>query len=310
MSEMPLRGETGRRLLILGWHNVEGTWSFASSPGSGVRGLRQQFTALSRFAHVVPLGWALDRLAAGDALPPRAVAITFDDGYADNLTMAVPVLERLALPATFFLAPDLLSGAARPWWEDLGCAVRSATATTIEWEGVSWSLADRASRTRAYKDLATRVQFRSRAARDLSLEDLLEQLRPFRPSPELLINWEGARELVRRGFDVQSHTTAHAVLSHESAEDQRRDLANAREQLERRLGVSITTVAYPHGTAAHYNASTLAAARDAGYRWGITTREGFSGPATPALELRRCVMYPERGLVELLAPLRYLARGA
>jgi peptidoglycan/xylan/chitin deacetylase (PgdA/CDA1 family) len=108
---------------------------------------------------------------------------------------------------------------------------------------------------------------------------------------------------------VQSHTTAHAVLSQESTDDQRRDLASARDELERRLGVNITTVAYPHGTAAHYDTCTLQAARDAGYRWGITTREGFSGPGTPALELRRCVMYPERGIVELLAQMRYLARG-
>ena len=140
------------------------------------------------------------------------------------------------------------------------------------------------------------------------MAELLERLHPADSPPTLTMGWEGARELVRRGFDVQSHTTAHAVLGQETAEEQRKDLHSAREQLERELDIKITTVAYPHGTAAHYNGETIRAAQATGYSWGVTTREGFSRPATPDLEVRRCVMYPERGIGELIAQLRYLVR--
>jgi len=137
------------------------------------------------------------------------------------------------------------------------------------------------------------------------MTELVERLRPSRPLPDLMMGWEGARELVRRGFDVQAHTMAHAVLSEETAEEQQADLRKARDELERELGVEITTIAYPHGTARHYDGDTLTAAALAGYRWGLTTREGVSRPHTPPLELRRCVMYPERGVRDLLAQLRY-----
>lgn len=268
--------------------------------------MAQQLNALSRWASVVPLGWALERLKRGAVLPPRSVAITFDDGYADNLTMAVPLLERHALPATFFLVPDFMSKTARPWWEDLACAVMTATRSVLEWEGTRYLLIDRRGRSSAYASLTRRLQSRSSGARQTAMVELLDRLAPSRALPELIIGWDGARELVQRGFDVQSHTMAHAVLSQEEIEEQERDLRTARAELARELGVEVTTIAYPHGTDRSYNSGTTAAAARAGYRWGLTTQEGFCRPDTPPLEFRRCVMYPERGIRDLVAQLRYL----
>jgi peptidoglycan/xylan/chitin deacetylase (PgdA/CDA1 family) len=300
------RANRAARLLILGWHNVEGTWSFPAAPGAGRRGIARQLRTLSRWATVVPLGWALEQLESGARLPPRSVAITFDDGYADNLILAVPLLERLGLPATFFLVPGFLSNAARPWWEDLACAVNTATRRLVDWEGTRYILSDARSRSSAYASLTRRLQFRSSAAREAAVTELIDRLRPSQSLPDLMMGWDGAREVARRGFDVQSHTMAHAVLGEETAEAQQRDLRMARGELERELGIEVTTIAYPHGTLKHYNSDTIAAAGVAGYRWGLTTREGLSTPATPRMELRRCVMYPERGVRDLFAQARYL----
>jgi peptidoglycan/xylan/chitin deacetylase (PgdA/CDA1 family) len=120
------------------------------------------------------------------------------------------------------------------------------------------------------------------------------------------MDWEGAGSLLRRGFDVQSHTMEHAVLSQETPSDQARDMTDARTTLERELETEITTLAYPHGTLDEYDASSVAAARAAGYRWAVTTREAFTRRATEPLEIPRVVMYPERGGAELLSQMRYL----
>jgi len=298
--------ERASRLLVLGWHNVDGTWNFPAKPGAGRRGMARQLTALSKLASVVPLTWALERLHNGVKLPPRAVALTFDDGYADTLTLAVPLLERLRLPATLFLVPEFPSRTARPWWENLAFAVTKATTAGFEWEGASYSLVDTPARSNALSRLTRSLQFRPGAARRVAMTEVLERLGPTPPAPELMMDWDGARELARRGFDIQSHTMAHAVLAQETAKEQQRDLRMAREALERETGTEITSIAYPHGTAAHYDAATLESARAAGYRWGITTREGFTCADTPRLEVRRCVIYPERGIADLLAQLRYV----
>jgi peptidoglycan/xylan/chitin deacetylase (PgdA/CDA1 family) len=294
------------RLLVLGWHNATATYGFPAAAGAAERGLVQQMKALARVANVLPLEQALARLSAGEKLPARAVAITFDDGYRDNLDVAVPVLERLGLPATFFLVPRLLSGEVDAWWETIGWALQSSTRSSLRWEDVSVSLADKGARDAAYSLVVKRLKLRNLQAREQSMSELLELLQPPGERPSLFMDWDGARELVRRGFSVQSHTRSHVVLSQEDAESQRRELTDARATLENELEIEISTIAYPHGGTQDYTAETVKIAAEAGYRWGVTTREAFTTSATAPLEIRRCVVYPERGVIDLLAQLRYL----
>jgi peptidoglycan/xylan/chitin deacetylase (PgdA/CDA1 family) len=294
------------RLLVLGWHNVAGTYGFPSAPGGGERGFSQQMRALSRFGNVLALEEALQRLAAGERLPSRAVALTFDDGYSDNLTLAVPVLERLGLPATFFLVPGLLDGEIDAWWETVGWAIQTSLLRTLAWEGAIFALDTPSERQVAYDHVAKQLKLRDQAARQEAVSHLLDLLSPAGESPDLFMGWEGARELVSRGFAVQAHTCTHPVLSRETPERQRRELADARLRLQAELGGEVSTVAYPHGGPLDYSADTLAAAAAAGYRWGVTTREGFTTSDTSKLEIHRCVVYPERGMIDLLAQLRYL----
>jgi peptidoglycan/xylan/chitin deacetylase (PgdA/CDA1 family) len=294
------------RLLVLGWHNVAGTYGFPSSPGAGERGFVQQMRALSWVGNVLALGDALQRLAAGEQLPPRSVALTFDDGYRDNLTLAVPVLERLGLPATFFLVPRFLDGELDAWWETIGWAIQTSSHRTLAWEDATFALDTAPQRQAAYDHIAKQLKLRDDAARDEAVRYLVDSLSPRGEPPDLFMGWEEARELVRRGFTVQSHTCSHPVLGQENAERQQRELTEARRRLEAELGGSVSILAYPHGGPLDYDADTLASAADAGYRWGVTTREGFTTSDTPPLEVRRCVVYPERGVIELLAQLRYL----
>src|SRR4051812_23337545 len=105
---------TSSQLLVLCYHNVDPTWSFPARRRAGRLGLERQLRLLKRLATVVPLETAVGALAEGRSLPPRAVALTFDDGYRDNLTVAVPMLQQLELPATFFLVPGLLDNVKPP----------------------------------------------------------------------------------------------------------------------------------------------------------------------------------------------------
>lgn len=299
----------GSRLLVLGWHNVCATPGFPAAEGASERGFARQMRALARSAHVLPLEDALARLYAGERLPARAVAITFDDGYRDNLTVALPVLERLGLPATFFLVPRLLSGEVDAWWETLGWAIESRTRDALRWNGESFALGTAAARAQAYSHLARAMKRLDHEGREQAMGAIVESLAPREQMPQLFMGWEEARQLVARGFSVQSHTCSHYVLAHETPACQLEELADSREQLESVLGISISTVAFPYGGQAEYSEASVAAAHEAGYSWALTTREGFTTAAIPPLEIRRCVVYPERGIVDLLAQLRYLLRG-
>ena len=147
------RSDSGSRLLVLGFHNVERTWRYPSPPGEGVRNFGRHLRILDRLANVVPLTDALDALAAGRPLPARAVALTFDDGYRDNLTLAAPILRRFDMPATIYLVPHFLSGLEHAWWERLGWAVRQATVSHVTHNGACHSLHDEDARVAAVRHL-------------------------------------------------------------------------------------------------------------------------------------------------------------
>jgi peptidoglycan/xylan/chitin deacetylase (PgdA/CDA1 family) len=289
------------RLLVLAWHNVEGTWCYPSQTRAGVGGFARQLHRLRRLATVVPLEPALSALSAGEPLPPRAVALTFDDGYRDNLELAVPLLERLGLPCTFFLVPGLLSREVRPWWEVLAWAFAHAGNRTVSWEGRVLQTGDRWGH-RSFLTVAEPLKALDRATREQRIGELLELLEPEGTLDEerLFLDWDGARELVRRGFAVGSHSTYHAILSREAPEEQLRDLVASRRRLEAELQVPIRLLAYPNGTQADYSAVTVAAAERAGYRHALGAHAGLNRRSTAGYEHPRLVLQTQRSFSEIL----------
>ena len=168
----------GRSLMVLCWHNVEGTWCFPSASGAGRNGLDRQLRALRSAANIVPLGWALQAMSDGLALPPRALAITFDDGYQDNLTLAVPLLRMLQIPATCFLVPGILSGDVVPWWERLAWAFSEAQADHVELDRQRVMLCSDADRYAAFQKVAAQLKGRDRRRREAASDELAVRLAP------------------------------------------------------------------------------------------------------------------------------------
>lgn len=284
-------------LTVFGWHNVESTWCFPVA-GSGVAGLERQLRTLRRLASVVPLKEGLDALKTGRPLPPRAVALCWDDGYRDNLELAVPLLERLGLPATFFLVPGLLSGETRAWWEIAGWAFARSTRESVRWREQDYPTRGAPGR-QAYGRASDTLRTMNAERRATALDELVDLLAPEgSPGDEgLFMDWAGAKEIVARGFSVGSHTMRHVTLAQESMEVQVDDLRRSRETLESGLGVPMRVVAYPFGQPDAVSADTTAAAEAAGYAHGLTTEFGWNGAGTQAWHGHRIMLDPDRGFV-------------
>jgi peptidoglycan/xylan/chitin deacetylase (PgdA/CDA1 family) len=286
----------GHRLLVLGWHNVEGTWGFPAPEGRGQPGLAAQLRLVHQLGHVVDLASALEDLDAGHDLPDRAVALTFDDGYRDNLTAALPILRDLGLPATFFLAPAFLSGQVTPWWETVAGAFAASDRGVVEWAGEMLPVTGTAGAA-TYDTLCQRLKQLDARSRDEAVREVVASVRPDRPvdAGRLFLDWDEARSLAQAGMTIGSHSLDHVILANEPASVQRANLVESRQQLEGGLGVEVRLLAYPNGTARDFDGVTESAAAAAGFRHAVTTIEGWNTPATPAYRVRRFLMSPERG---------------
>ena len=296
------------RLAVLWWQTVPPTWCLPAPPGAPESGIARQLRLLRRVARIVPLADALERMRRGRPLPRRAVAVTFDDGYRDNLDVAVPLLRRLGVPATFCLVPGLLSREVRPWWETLAWAVTHTERPALEWDDRRFPLTGDADRGAAVSALAEGLKGLDRVGRDRRLDRLVADLEPAGDPgfDSMFLDWDGACRLAATGADIGSHSSFHTILSRETAEAQRLDLARSRADLQDGLDVPVDVLAYPNGRRVDYDAATVAAAEAAGFRAALTTVNGWNDPDTPPFEIRRFVIEPEAGV----RGLRPLLRGA
>lgn len=285
------------RLAIFGWHNVGSSYCFPQPDGAGRRGLEQQLKWLCRCGTPVRLGDALAMLRAGGRLPPRAFAITFDDGYRDAAELAVPLLARLGVPATVFLVPGILSREVRAWWEHLAWAFEAATASALTWAGKTYELLSGDRRADAFSTIAETLKRCNREQRESAIAEIVGTLAPAGPPGDdsLFLDWEDAKALAAAGWEIGSHSRYHAILSQESAHLQRTDLRESRELLEQQLGTDVSLLSYPNGTRRDFDEITMGAAKEAGYEFAVTTVAGLNGRRSPPYMLRRYVMYPEQG---------------
>lgn len=277
------------KLVVLGYHNVTPTHRFPSATGAA--GLGRQLRLLRTVAKVVPLESALATLAAGGSLPARAVAVTFDDGYRDNLTVAAPLLRSLGVPATIYLVPGLLSREVTAWWERLAWAVRGARVGSVEFEGAVLSLGGPDERAAALHAVERSVKRTDHATRTAVVEDLVGRLDPAGEfDRDLYLDWDGAREIVRAGWAVGSHTTAHAILARETAPAQQADLVSCRAALSENLSVEVPGLAYPNGERDDYDTDTIAAVAAAGHTHAVTTWGRTADTGRGPFEIGRTVV--------------------
>lgn len=299
------------RLLVLCWHNVRPTWAFPFAPDAGAIGLRRQLRFLDTVANVVDLHEALTKLRAGEPLPSRAVAVTFDDGYKDNAEVAVPLMERMGVPATFFVVPGFVDGSADPWWEILAWAITNTRCSTLRWRDRAYAIAGAEEGVSAVAEISAGLKSIDAQARESEVASIVDQLDPGGDwrSRVGFVDWADVKAMDRNGFTIGSHSTRHVILSCEGPRAQASDLAGARRRIDEASGAAAAVLAYPNGTEADYTEDTIAAARAAGHEFAVTTNHGFNTAATDPFQVHRFVIYPEQGLAGLKPVARHIVDG-
>jgi peptidoglycan/xylan/chitin deacetylase (PgdA/CDA1 family) len=308
------------RALILLYHRVAEPSTDPQRLAVTPRRFSEHLDAARRWARPIGLGELAEGLRCGD-LPARAVVFTFDDGYADNLYAAKPLLIEQGVPATVFVTSGSTGGGAEFWWDELEklCLRPGRFPEALElriqgryhfWklDGASehteegfeahrgWTVLDREDPTmrhRIYRFLSQRFPSLAEAERQKILGNLRDEVGAG------LGHGVGARclsadELVRleRGsvVEVGAHTVTHTRLCALSRENQWEEIRKSKEQLEGILHHPVEGFAYPFGTGADYSEETVALVRDAGYRYACANRRGWVSQNAPVFELPRMVV--------------------
>jgi peptidoglycan/xylan/chitin deacetylase (PgdA/CDA1 family) len=236
----------------------------------------EQMAFLSENYNCLDLATAIKLLREGQ-LPRQSVVVTFDDGYRDNLTVALPILERHGIPATVFITTGLIDRRTSLWWYELESILRRVKSLSFPWRNKEYSYD--LGTTELKRAAASQIFMLLRGLDPERQNELFSLMRrhadePFSYDQELL-TWEEVERLDRHPLiTIGAHTRTHPVLSQLQPPQLEDELLGAKKTLEDRLNHPIEHLAYPFGSSREVGPREMEATKRAAYKCAFTTRFG------------------------------------
>ena len=250
---------------------------------------------LKSWLNVLPLDQAVRCLSTG-TLPERAASITFDDGYADNCTVALPLLLKHGLPATFFIATGFLDG-GRMFNDTVIEAIRRCRRQSLDLDALGlgrYALATQSERRLAIDALIERTKYLPATRRTALAEGVAASAEVQLPS-DLMMSSTQVQELHRAGMQIGAHTVSHPILAKLAPADARNEMAGSRQRLEDLLGQRVGLFAYPNGKAGDdYGNEHADLVRELGFDAAFSTDPGAAVMGSDLMQLPRFTPWDQR----------------
>ena len=202
----------------------------------------RQMAFLSRHRIVIPLHELVSILQENRTPPTGTVVITFDDGYLDNLTVAAPILDRYALPATLFLPTSYIDRGENQWVDEAYTAFKYRSKSTLALgpeHATIFNLNDPKQNKAGYKAICARLLGARAEDRRLQLAELYDQLQPTNRPPRLTMTWDEVQTLLSKfnSFRIGCHTLEHTDLTSISEDEAKSELSTCAQRIQETLGL-------------------------------------------------------------------------
>lgn len=290
-----------KKLFILIYHRVLDEPDFMRPGEVDKYAFTWQMALLSRYFNVLSLDDALQRLQS-DTLPPRAVTITFDDGYADNHANALPILKSHGLMATFFIASGYLNG-GRMWNDSVIEAIRSMPQPQLDLSAIGlgrYALATPAEKAASAQQILTKIKHLAPEQR-AECTRYIEQQAAYLPD-DLMLSTGQLVQLQQNGMEIGGHTVTHPIMAKLSDAEVQRELTENKQFLEQLLGGQVRYFAYPNGkTGQDYLPGQSALVKACGYQAALTTDWGVANNTSEVWQLPRFTPWDK-------SPIKFMVR--
>jgi peptidoglycan/xylan/chitin deacetylase (PgdA/CDA1 family) len=297
-----LLGNAGKqRLMILIYHRVLANVD-AMMPGEpDAAQFDWQMALLAKYCSPLGLAEASRRLREG-SLPARAVCVTFDDGYADNHDIALPILSRHGIPATVFVATGFLNGGMM-WNDTIIETLRTTGDEELDLRSVDLQI----------------FRTGTESERSASAGKILSAIKHLHPEKrqevasfiagfagklpdKLMMTDDQVRSLHNAGVEIGAHTRSHPILAALDPEEARTEIALGKKDLEKITGSRVTQFAYPNGKLdSDFNLEHRNLLPDLGFQTAVTTEPYATSPDSDLFMLPRFTPWDK-------TPLKFLVR--
>ncbi len=243
---------------------------------------------IASWFNVLPLDIAVDSLKS-EKLPRRSAAITFDDGYADNHDVALPILQHHGLPATFFIATGFLDG-GRMWNDTIIESLRHCKQPQLDLSPLKLGCHDIISSEQkrgAIEAIIGQIKYRTIAER-LEITEQIAELAEVQPANNLMMTSQQVLAMKHAGMQIGAHTVSHPILARTDTRTARQEIAASKTRLESLLGQPVRTFAYPNGKpGSDYLPEHPEIVRELGFSLAVSTTWGVARQSTDLFQLPR-----------------------
>lgn len=282
---------------------LQATWQ-PFRPQLSVIDLDKGLATLAKHYHFVSMCQAVAMISGKEPIQPYSLVLTFDDGYRNNVTHALPILKRYCAPAAFFLAVGNIERREPFWYDRLDYAIQHLRKEhLVPFAGQSLFFQpnqEKISRTtfatlrnliktvkRPYNETMVEV---NRIAADMennagcSLADIFE-----RDHSRAIMSWEDVKWAADQGVTIGSHSVDHSLLDRLDENSVREQLVVSKKTIEQHVGRKCPYFCYPNG---NWNNKIVSLLRNTGYVAAITTDKGSNRVGDELMSLRR-LSFPE-----------------
>jgi peptidoglycan/xylan/chitin deacetylase (PgdA/CDA1 family) len=300
------------RAVILRYHSV-------ADPGDGVdmyldpglsvplAAFGRQMRVLQRCYTPVSLDSIFTAISEGRAFPPRAVAITFDDGYRDNYLNVLPILRQYNVPATFYITAGCVGNGAHFWTSRLRYYFMATRARALDLDAVglqTYDLSSARARQAAFAAVIARIKSVGKPQADKIFQAVEAQLdvSDLKPLQESMMTWDEVRTMRQAGMLIGAHTLTHPNLPSLPPAEAQAEIVGSKRMLEEQIDAPILHFAYPNGRGlSHFNDAVKEIVRQAGFLTSVTSVDGAVHGRDDALALKRLGVYRKHARISRFA---------
>ncbi len=258
----------------------------------------RQVRWLKNHYSVISLSELVDAIRGEKPLPPYAAAITFDDGFLNNYSVALPILMKHNVPATMFLTTGYIGGnGAKLWTERVDSIIYSSTLPRLKvqmnGQPVEFDVSSQKAREQASDRIRSYLKSQNPEEREkqiIALERQIEHERDFIDEMEeryKFMSWEDAKVLAESGMELGSHTVSHAILSTLATDKLKEELRDSKITIEEKLQRECPLFSYPNGTTRDFTQRDQDMLKKLGYRAAFSQVYGFNSVGDNPYALKR-----------------------
>ena len=287
-------------LRVLMYHRVcdpdaPGFFGMRSVVSATPSGFAAQVEYLSRNYNLISLDDCLGWIYDSRPLPPRSMMITFDDGYRDNLTNAMPVLAARKIPFILFPAIAYLDDQRVFLWDGVAEAFRNTNLKSAKLPRLGvrdWSR--EGDEDRIAEEWFGAIGPLDEKTRAMEIEELSELLNYdvlAKPPAGTHLSWPDLQEMTRHGCTVGAHTVTHPMMLRMPPEEVSNEIEISKDMLEKKLGISVLSFAFPFGRLEDYDPAYVPLLSRTGLKVAFRSTGAINfirGARSNPFEIRRC----------------------